>query len=640
MFKEFGMMPQPENSPEKNKEGADKDKNADSEEEKSEKHSGEENQAAENNSSKKDEIQIFEIPGGWCQVKNPKKIEIIKHTTKHNLRENETETDQNETANLKDENSETPSIEERSEIKNIPKKRDNSEFSKMPENFWYQVIEKVSRKTGETPTPKEIRANLTTKLLRIPQGWTSGLDTQNIQRENRKIEAVRQNIKLDKLLAKYFTNNTIKMEDTPAGPATSSDPRDFNNIEDHLEEFKNEVKKLETGQEKGMQIYSIIKSELENIKNLKENDRADKDFQFIYLPGGIPLFLRGYWHEKKWQSQFEKHLAETYSQADYIAIEGASNYPLGSGLDIFWSSPNGQLGHYDRLMKDLVKNGFDGNFLEIDARNTSKIKMDNFLDKDGRPFFPELPKEFYEIYFNYLQREDPALIKKIKTPENLKKFLMMQSTTGDGFLKRDYSGDVNMKNYHFTTYVENDFSDSTLPTGMEMGQLIFSDALAAIKLHKLAQAMNEGRIKKGTIVDFEGSDHLSSKSFFLKYPQYAAEIVLRTLNELMTHRAGDRLTQEEEQTGKNRPENLEKLYSELSNPDFSSAFAKIGEIPIFDIENDPNKTVEIGPNQNKLYYNSHKSIDAFDGIDHDMLHALCDDDYIQQQIDDWKKKNQ
>jgi hypothetical protein len=65
-------------------------------------------------------------------------------------------------------------------------------------------------------------------------------------------------------------------------------------------------------------------------------------------------------------------------------------------------------------------------------------------------------------------------------------------------------------------------------TGLEYGQLNFKDAMSAIKLHLIANEMYEGRIEKGIIVDFEGSDHLQAKYIFLKNPFYALMTVLKS----------------------------------------------------------------------------------------------------------------
>jgi len=48
--------------------------------------------------------------------------------------------------------------------------------------------------------------------------------------------------------------------------------------------------------------------------------------------------------------------------------------------------------------------------------------------------------------------------------------------------------------------------------------------------------MADSYIEKGPIIEYVGTGHLYSIRFFLKYPQYAMEVVLRTVNELMTDR--------------------------------------------------------------------------------------------------------
>ena len=75
---------------------------------------------------------------------------------------------------------------------------------------------------------------------------------------------------------------------------------------------------------------------------------------------------------------------------------------------------------------------------------------------------------------------------------------------------------------------------STELTGNELGILIYSDAISAVKLHLLGRMMNDGVLPKGPIVDYEGLLHLSIKSFFIQNPEYAMEIVLRTLPNLLS----------------------------------------------------------------------------------------------------------
>jgi len=49
----------------------------------------------------------------------------------------------------------------------------------------------------------------------------------------------------------------------------------------------------------------------------------------------------------------------------------------------------------------------------------------------------------------------------------------------------------------------------------------------------IGKLMADGHLEKGPIIDYEGIAHTNTKLFFLKHPQYAMEVVLRTIYELM-----------------------------------------------------------------------------------------------------------
>ncbi len=178
------------------------------------------------------------------------------------------------------------------------------------QDFWFLVLEDISRQTGEEITPKDVRAYLITKLFHIPQGWTSGLSTRKEIGIDNKIEQKRLYPKLDKLIATYFTNNTAILTHINDGePVVSTDFRDFPGIDDTLELFKKEVEQLDSGKEIGMKIYTILKKERTHLHNIyKKNTNVfniitnrpqvrDRTVEFAYLPGGVPVFLRGYTHK-------------------------------------------------------------------------------------------------------------------------------------------------------------------------------------------------------------------------------------------------------------------------------------------------------------------------------------------------------
>jgi hypothetical protein len=142
----------------------------------------------------------------------------------------------------------------------------------------------------------------------------------------------------------------------------------------------------------------------------------------------------------------------------------------------------------------------------------------------------------------------------------------------------------NGKIYSNYPYVTKEGKTSFEPTFLELGQYLFSDALAAIKLLLIAKLMADGYLPKGPIIDYEGSGHLSSKSFFLKYPQYAMEVVLRTINELMAGKV----------------ESLPEIYEVFRNPNWPEVIKEIVRLVFKTPEPDPSKPVEIGPNQRRL----------------------------------------
>ncbi len=255
-------------------------------------------------------------------------------------------------------------------------------------------------------------------------------------------------------------------------------------------------------------------------------------------------------------------------------------------LDLCWSEPEAQQGDYDALMHEAVEAGFSGLFTKIDSRDTSKIRMDRdkffLLSK-----FPDLPPAFFDKYFNFLQRELPSLTKTIDSPQKLKEALIAQSVTKEGLYARDESIYWQGKYYHSHAYFSKKGEVSFEPTFLELGQHIFSDALSAVKLHLIAKLMSGGHIEKGPIIDYEGADHLSSKSFFLREPGYAMEVVLRTVNELMAGKA--------KQKG-----NIPEIYKWFENPDWSEIVKEISKLSFKEVENAPSKPTAIGPNQRKL----------------------------------------
>ncbi len=511
------------------------------------------------------------------------------------------------------------------------------------DQFWLSIIEHVSRKDGQDLIPQDVRAYLITKLFNIPQGWTSGIATEKVVQPDGTVEQKRTAPELDKLVATYFTNKTVTVGETDDGqPIISTDFRDFPDIEQTLASFKEQVSQLppDRGGALGMEISSILEKEYAHLTKIDNPDNTDTQrdcpVEFDYLPGGVPLFLRGYTHAKDWQNVHGKHLAETYKNAAYIAIE-SSGVPLGDRLKSYWSNPHEQIGDYDVLMKDLVDHGFNGMFMDVDARDITKILFDSYSDKEGILRTIELPHIYYDHYFHYLEKENPRFAQKIQTPERLKQLLFAQSTAA----KASEIGRVtsDKKWYDASLSIDHKFESISLPTGYELGQMAFADAMAALKLHILAQKMNEGTVKKGIIVDFEGAEHLFMKSFYLKYPQYAAEIVLRTINEALAGEMDGSLPYERYRSGKNNPENLAQAIDILNKPEWLNVVVQISRIPMAYVENDPHKTTAIGPNQKQMIRNDELNT-GFDVLqDLTIVRALYDDKYIQSHIDRVRAKN-
>ena len=129
-------------------------------------------------------------------------------------------------------------------------------------------------------------------------------------------------------------------------------------------------------------------------------------------------------------------------------------------------------------------------------------------------------------------------------------------------------------------------------TGFELGQMMYADALSAVKLHMLAKLSTDGHLPPGPIVDFQGAFHLSGKTFFMQYPQYALMVVLMNIHELMAGTA-----RKLETNDKTAVAYSEKIFK---NPNWKDVIKEILKLPIMAVEQDPKKTVEPGLNQKTL----------------------------------------
>jgi hypothetical protein len=289
-------------------------------------------------------------------------------------------------------------------------------------------------------------------------------------------------------------------------------------------------------------VNEILKKHLTEYRNYK----FDNTVNYFRLPGGIDLFMKGYQHTPGWQKVHGKYLKKINKQATIIAIEGFADVPFGKSLDIYWSSKEKQRGDYDKLMREAVEAGFNGLFTEIDARDVSKINMD---------FISKLPSKFFKDYFSFLQKEHPSLAEKIGSAEKLENILKLLSLREGGIWERTKIIDKKGVRYTSSPYLSQKEETSFEPTFLELGQSLFTDALAAIKLHLIAKLMVDGHLPKGPIVDYQGAVHLSSKSFFLQYPEYAMLVVLRCINELMAGKVG-------------KEEDLSEIYKVFQKPNW------------------------------------------------------------------------
>jgi hypothetical protein len=489
---------------------------------------------------------------------------------------------------------------------------------KPSENYWFETLEKIYREAGKIPDPLEIRAQILIDAFGLPSGPYSAIEIDPKTKE-------RINPKKDEIIAKYLTNHPgVEIEKG----IISLDFRDM--YPDDLPEELKDVLDPNT--------RAIMEIEYEHLKNAKgkfgeTNNKLELDYPIHYfrLPGGIDLFFKGYQHSSEWQEKHGEYLKRINQYAKIIAIEGFVDVTFGKSLELRWASEEHQYGNYDILMKDAVNSGFNGLFTEVDARDSSKVEMDStnpdlfiaLILPEAR-IFPQLPNEFFEYYFQYLQKEHPSLAKIIINSESLERILKSQSMTTRGLVElylnfsrgRDiiYEG----KLYSFYPHLTKKGELSFEPTFLELGQTFFSDALAAIKHLLIAKLMVDGYLEKGPIIDYEGANHLSSKTFFLKYPQYAMEVVLRTINELMAGKV----------------ENLPQIYEVFRNPNWEEIIKEIVKLVFKKPEKDASKPVEIGPNQRRIL---NYPVDFLKIYDLDPKKIMPNDKEIKRLIEKLKK---
>ena len=435
------------------------------------------------------------------------------------------------------------------------------EEKKVPEDYWFEIGKELYEKLGKVPDPLQIRAQSIVRAFRIPSFPYSSIE----RKEKRGKEKQRQREKereRDKIIAEYLTNRPGVWIDKEKG-IISSDFRDL--YPNGLPRKLKRVLSRDT--------LEIMEIEYKHLKGIDSEDEyeADRPIHYFRLPGGVDLFMKGYGHYPIWQKKHGEYLQKMNKIAKVICIEGISEISFGESLELYWNNRNTPKGYFGKLMKEAVDEGFGGLFTEIDARDESKISMDNiFIERERAVFllFPDLPEAFFSEYFKFLETEHPKFAEEIGTAEKLKEYLIALSTTEEGIGKRWKIGRGIVfrygKQYMGFPYITKEGKTSFKPTLFELGQHLFSDALAAIKLHLIARLMAEGKIEKGPIIDYEGTGHLSSKTFFLKHPEYAMEVVLRMINELMAGRV------EEGQ--------IEQIYDVFRKPNWQEAVKEIAKL--------------------------------------------------------------
>jgi hypothetical protein len=433
----------------------------------------------------------------------------------------------------------------------------------LPENYWFELGKRLYRESGKIPDPLQIRAWALISAFGLPSGPYSAIEID--PKTKRRVNPER-----DRIIASYLTNHPgVEIE----RGVISLDFRDIypNGLPQELKEV------LDPDTRAIMEIeYEHGENAKMRFEETKDEYDADRPIHYFRLPGGIDLFMKGYVHNRQWQEKHGEYLKRINQHARIIAIEGFVDRPFGESLWECWYSESGQKGNYDVLMRDAVRAGFNGLFTEVDARDISMIEME-------RIYLLKSSDGFFEAYFEFLKREHPSLADAIGSPERLKEILIKQSAIWT-YEKRAKKVIKNGKSYLPYPYLTKKGKTSFEPTFFEFGRTLFSDALAAIKLLLIAKLMADGHLPKGPIIEYEGAGHLSSKSFFLKYPQYAMEVVLRTINELM---AGN-------------VEDIPQIYRVFLNPNWSKIIKEIVRLVFKKPEDDPSKPVEIGPNQRQL----------------------------------------
>ena len=392
-------------------------------------------------------------------------------------------------------------------------------FEELPESYWYDTMNRINEKfAGEKPSPMQIRAEVLLELAGIPSGQYSAIQTDK--------EGNRTDSEGDKIIAENITNKAGLLINGTQG-ITSRDLRDRypeglpKEVLEHLDE---KTKKIV------MAMYEYEKFARENSPGT--SDYASSLVHLHFLPGGIPYVSVGVGHTKEWMGFYGRFMKDMGKEAEVVSVEGYANNSAGKSLHTFWKK-EGKDGGWGTIMRSLVSWGYESYFTEVDGRDESRVSLDSKVSLSGKQYSAHLPGSFYKKYLEYLKKEDSRFGNAIGTPEKLKSFFKKQSVPFINEQNINYT-ERDKKMYAQRTSLTDTGEKSTELTGNELGILIYSDAISAVKLHLLGRMMNDGVLPKGPIVDYEGLLHLSIKSFFIQNPEYAMEIVLRTLPNLLS----------------------------------------------------------------------------------------------------------
>jgi len=402
-------------------------------------------------------------------------------------------------------------------------------------------------------------------ILGLPYGQCSSFDPEN--------PSTKEKSSNEQILAEELTNKSGTAYDTVYEENNisfiSRDPRHF---------LENLDPKLKASMPP--KLANIFQNEFAHHK-AKKDDGGVMPFAYLRLPGGIDVILKGYTHTASWQKEHGEYLANTAKEAGIVCIEGWEDKKFGDSLKYNWEESD--KGDYDTLMREAVGYGFGGVFSEIDMRDTSEIYVDHKEDPDS----PDLPDEFFQNYYKYLDKffhEDAA---KIGNSENLKEILKKLSTTPSNISTNELFTNIQGIGTYSHAYVDKNFEIQREMTGLEYGQRFFSDAMAALKLLQIAKEMEDGRMEKDIIVDFEGDLHLQAKYFFLRNPFLAMMTVLKNPHFILMEKLA-------------KKDDVSSIYPAFS-PDkemFADMFKQIWRLEFARPEKEGDRTgIEPGPKQ-------------------------------------------